>query len=90
MILRRGAALALILMLNGCATNYSVWLIAAPVSSDFPEGQADAPLSNRTRIRGYDYLDDCKLRVLDAQNRLQRPVTCVAVDNPQLRTNWFH
>ena len=90
MKLRRGAALALMLMFNGCATNYPVWLIAAPVSSDFPEGQADAPLSKWARIRGYDYLDDCKLRVLDAQNRLQRPVTCVAVDNPQLRTNWFH
>jgi hypothetical protein len=87
MKLRRGAALALILMSSACATNHPVWLIAAPMSSDFPEGQADAPLSKWARIRGYDYLDDCKSRLLDAQNRLQRPVICVAVDNPQLRNN---
>jgi len=87
MKLRRGAALALILILDGCAATHPVWLIAAPVSSDFPAGQADAPLSKWARIRGYDYLDDCKSRLLDAQNRLQRPVTCVAVDNPQLKNN---
>jgi len=84
----------LVVALAGCASNPVAvaahqddphWLLLeSPVTSDYPEGAVFEPIERWPRITEYASLDKCRASMWDAQNQLQRPVTCVASDDPRI------
>jgi len=65
-----------------------VWfLVAAPFSREFPRGNIEEPLSAWSMVTTYDTDGACDASLFEAENQLQRPVQCVASDDPRLAKN---
>jgi hypothetical protein len=65
-----------------------VWfLVAAPFSREFPRGNIEEPLSSWSMVTTYDTDGACDASLFEAENQLQRPVQCVASDDPRLAKN---
>lgn len=90
MRMRYVGVLMLALALAGCVAapvhqRNSHWLmLQSPVTKEYPFGSAFAPLKRWPRVTEYASLDTCQDSLWDTQDRLQRPVTCVASDDPRL------
>ena len=87
------ATLAFAFALVGCAAkttppNSSQWLLVeSPVTDDFPSGTVGSPIAQWPRVTQYASLSQCGAALGPAQNQFQRPVACVASDDPRLREN---
>ena len=65
-----------------------VWfLVAAPFTREFPRGNIEEPLSAWSMVTTYDTDGACDASLFEAENQLQRPVQCVASDDPRLAKN---
>jgi len=94
-------ALLLAIAMAGCAAYHHqfastsvetalprVWfLVAAPLSREFPRGNIEDPLSAWSMVTTYDTDGACDASLSEAENQLQRPVQCVASDDPRLAKN---
>ena len=60
------------------------FLIVAPVTREFPNGDMDAPLSKWLKVTTFDSDPVCEAELDQAENHLQRPVQCVASDDPRI------
>lgn len=65
----------------------SVWLLASPVTKDFPAGALSTPESHWTKIARYSNFAQCNSSADQMRNETGRVVDCVASDNPALRAN---
>ena len=87
------AILALAFAAVGCAARpappiSSQWLlVASPVTDDFPNGTVGSPIAQWPKVTQYASMSQCGAALGAAQNRFQRPVACVASDDPRLREN---
>jgi hypothetical protein len=60
------------------------FLIVAPFTREFPGGDMQAPLSKWSQVTTFDTAEACDATLAQAENYLQRPVQCIASDDPQL------
>jgi hypothetical protein len=60
------------------------FLVVAPITREFPSGDMDAPLSRWSKVTTFDTDPACEAELDQAENNLQRPVQCVASDDPRL------
>ena len=60
------------------------FLVVAPITREFPNGDMDAPLSKWMKVTTFDTDPACESELNPAQNNLQRPVQCVASDDPRI------
>jgi hypothetical protein len=60
------------------------FLVVAPITREFPRGDMDAPLALWSKVTTFDTEPACEAELNPAQNHLQRPVQCVASDDPRL------
>ena len=87
------AMLTFAFALVGCAArtmppNNSQWLlVASPVTDEFPNGTVGSPIAQWPRVTQYASMSQCGAALEPAQNHFQRPVACVASDDPRLREN---
>jgi hypothetical protein len=89
------AVLAFAFALVGCAarttppsSNSSQWLLlASPVTEDFPNGTVGSPIAQWPKVTQYASMSQCGAALGPAQNQFQRPVACIASDDPRLREN---
>ena len=85
-------------MVPGCANHHPMangriegtapptWsLIVAPFTREFPGGDMAAPLSQWSLVRTFDNEQGCDGILTQAQDNLQRPVLCIASDDPRLK-----
>ena len=61
------------------------FLVVAPFTREFPGGDIQAPLSKWSQVTTFDTAAGCDAILEQAQNHLQRPVRCVASDDPRLK-----
>ena len=61
------------------------FLVVAPFTREFPGGDIQAPLSKWSLVTTFDTASDCDATFEQAENYLQRPVECVASDDPRLK-----
>lgn len=90
MNLRGVVALLLTMAALGCGardpTSWPRWhIVTPPVSRDFPMGNGSAALSEWTRVANYEFDSSaqCAAAENNVQNALQRPIECVATDDPR-------
>ena len=89
--------LVLLIALGACSstrTNVNrgpqVWqVVAAPPMPDYPEGNLQLPMELWLPVDDSTYTsrEDCVARLDKAFNKVQRPVDCVASDDPRLKGN---
>jgi hypothetical protein len=85
------AVLAFVLTVAGCAAKAAPpsdpqWiLLASPITNDFPEGAVESPMAQWPRVTQYASMYQCGAALEPAQNQFQRPVACMASDDPRLR-----
>jgi len=60
------------------------FLVVAPITREFPSGDMDAPLSKWMKVTTFDSDPACEAELDQAENHLQRPVQCVASDDPRI------
>jgi len=60
------------------------FLVVAPVTREFPRGDLNAPLAQWSKVTTFDTDPACEAELDQADNHLQRPVQCVASDDPRL------
>lgn len=60
------------------------FLVVAPFTREFPGGDMHAPIANWPKVTTYDTSAACDAILIEAENNLQRPVQCVASDDPRL------
>ncbi len=94
MKLRHIVIIALASLIAGCAgqpkpQTDAMWLLlASPASSEYPDGTvAGSSFARWPKITEYAYLNDCGASLREVQNEIQRPVACVASDDPRLKQN---
>ena|ERR1700676_4818942 len=91
MKLGRAAMVAVMVVVGGCASNSQVprdqrwFLLAATPTQEYPLGKIAAPMERWPRVMAYASLDECAASLWDASNELQRPVQCVAGDDPRIQ-----
>ena len=61
------------------------FLAAAPLTREFPLGDMQAPVSKWQQVTTFDALAECDATLEEAENHLQRPVQCIASDDPRLK-----
>ena len=61
------------------------FLVVAPFTREFPGGDMQAPLSKWSQVTTFDTAEACDGVLAQAENYLQRPVQCVASDDPRLK-----
>jgi hypothetical protein len=61
------------------------FLLVAPFTREFPHGDLHAPFSQWSQVRTFDTGPGCDAMLEQAEDVLQRPVQCIASDNPQLK-----
>jgi hypothetical protein len=93
-VMLRGAALVVLMAsLLGCATAPeppAAWyILSPPLSADYPQGNAGAPITSWVRIDRFQTVDECQDALLKIHNKIQRPVSCVSDDDPRLRYPWL-
>jgi hypothetical protein len=89
------AVLAFAFAIVGCAaktappsSNSSQWLlVASPVTEDFPSGTVGSPLAQWPMVTQYASMSKCGAALGAAQNQFQRPMACIASDDPRLHEN---
>ena len=59
-------------------------LIAAPITQEFPTGDMHAPASKWVKVKTFETGPTCDLELEEAENHLQRPVQCMASDDPRI------
>ena len=63
------------------------FLVVAPITQEFPTGDMQAPVSKWARVSTFDSGPACDLELEEAENHLQRPVQCIASDDPRMTLN---
>ena len=90
------AALSLLVALAGCSatrtnTNQDkAWrIVSVPPMPDYPEGNLYAPRSLWMPVDGATYAsyEGCAAKLKKAFNSIQRPLDCIANDDPRLKGN---
>ena len=94
------AILTVVMCIAGCAyrspfarSNYvttmpTVWyLVEAPFTREFPGGSMGEPVSKWTLVTTFDSAPLCDAALIEAHNELQRPVQCIASDDPRMVAN---
>ena len=61
------------------------FLVAAPFTREFPRGNIHEPLSLWAQVTTYDSAERCDAVLMQAEDQLQRPVSCVASDDPRMK-----
>lgn len=72
---------------SGPATSVpKTWnLLVAPFTREFPHGDLHAPLSKWSVVKSLDTAAGCDAILEQAEDYLQRPVLCIASDDPRLK-----
>jgi hypothetical protein len=65
----------------------SWFLVEAPFTREFPGGKMAEPVSKWLRVTTFDTSAQCDAALIEAQNELQRPVQCIASDDPRMTSN---
>jgi len=60
------------------------FLVAAPITQEFPRGDLQAPVLKWAKVTTFDTGPECDLELEEAENHLQRPVQCIASDDPRM------
>ena len=60
-------------------------LLVAPFTREFPHGDLEAPFSKWSQVRSFDSAAACDGILEQAEDYLQRPVQCIASDDPRLK-----
>jgi len=62
-------------------------ILTAPASHDYPLGDPSAALSDWRRMSDYEFdsFTECTAAEKGVQNPLERPIECVATDDPRFR-----
>ncbi len=60
------------------------FLVAAPITREFPSGDTWAPVAKWSKVRTFDTGPSCDAILNEAEDHLQRPVQCIASDDPRL------
>ncbi len=60
-------------------------LLVAPFTREFPHGDLHAPLSKWSVVKSFDTPAGCDAILEQAEDYLQRPVLCIASDDPRLK-----
>jgi hypothetical protein len=67
-------------------TTPRTWLLlVAPFTREFPHGDLQAPYSKWSQVRSFDSAAGCDAILEQAEDYLQRPVQCIASDDPRLK-----
>jgi hypothetical protein len=61
------------------------FLLVAPFTREFPHGDLHAPFSKWSQVKTFDSAAGCDAILEQAEDYLQRPVQCIASDDPQLK-----
>jgi len=61
------------------------FLLVAPFTREFPHGDLHAPFSKWSQVRSFDTAAGCDGILEQAEDYLQRPVQCIASDDPRLK-----
>ena len=61
------------------------FLVVAPFTQEFPGGDLQAPISKWPQVTTFETSAICDRMLQQAENNLQRPVQCVASDDPRLK-----
>lgn len=61
------------------------FLLVAPFTREFPHGALEAPFSKWSLVRTFDTAAGCDAILEQAEDSLQRPVQCIASDDPRLK-----
>jgi hypothetical protein len=98
MRLHRATALLAVVILAGCAYRHRLasssvetkmprtwFLVTAPPTQEFPLGDMQAPTSKWQQVTTFDTSAGCDAMLEQAENHLQRPVQCIASDDPRLQ-----
>jgi len=87
-MLRRAVLFSLLLSAAGCATAPPapvVWYIVSPVPTPtYPRGNLNSSVSTWEKIKDFPTGTACQDQLLDVHNRIERPVDCVASNDPRL------
>jgi hypothetical protein len=62
-------------------------LLVAPFTREFPHGDLEAPYSQWSPVRSFDSGAACDAILEQAEDYLQRPVQCIASDDPRLKAS---
>lgn len=60
-------------------------LLVAPFTREFPHGDLHAPLFKWSVVKSFDTPAGCDAILEQAEDYLQRPVLCIASDDPRLK-----
>jgi hypothetical protein len=63
----------------------SWFLLVAPFTREFPHGDLHAPIPKWSQVRSFDSAAGCDAILEQAEDYLQRPVQCIASDDPRLK-----
>src|SRR5579863_10653829 len=61
------------------------FLVTAPPTQEFPLGDLQARISKWQTVTTFDTAEACEAILEQAENHLQRPVQCIASDDPHLK-----
>ena len=60
------------------------FLVVAPITREFPSGDMHAPVAKWSKVTTFDSGPSCDAILDQAENHLQRPVQCIASDDPRI------
>ena len=80
--------LVVLFAIGGCAgapPTAVVWyMVSPPVNATYPHGDLNSSVSSWERVKDFPNGEMCQNQLRDIHNQLDRPVGCIASDDPRL------